>query len=390
MFSRRTAWPLEANTITATLTKLRGDGAEIIDLTESNPTRCGFAYPTQALLNPLAAAGGLVYDPQPLGNLKAREAVARYYQEKDFSVPAPQICLTASTSEGYSYLFRLLADPGERILFPRPSYPLFHFLGDLNDIQLDFYPLRYEGHAWRIDFEALEALIQSDTKAIVLVNPNNPTGSFIKEKEMQTLNAVCRKHHLALIADEVFGDFVLGEKARPVSLAENAQVLTFTLGGLSKTLGLPQMKLAWLTVSGPDETVKAALERLEMIADTYLSVNIPVQNALGTWLPLRAKIQSLILERIRRNWKFLKDTCPHQIFDAEGGWYAVLRIPPTFSEEEWVLKFLKEARVFVHPGYFFDFEEEGFAVVSLLPPEEAFQEGVRRLLALITGAAVKP
>lgn len=384
-FAKRTDWPLSSNRITAVMEGLRRNGAAILDLTESNPTRCGFAFPNEMILNPLGNEDNLCYEPLAQGSVKAREAVSGYYRTKGFDVSAENIILTSSTSEAYSHLFRLLVNAGERVLFPRPSYPLFQFLGDLNDVQLDFYTLTYTDR-WGMDFDQIQRNIQSDTRALVLVNPNNPTGSFVTRKEKELLNALCRERNLSMICDEVFGDFSLDPTAQGVSLVNNSDVLTFILGGLSKTLGLPQMKLSWIILSGPAELVKTARERLEIIADTYLSVNTPVQNALDRWLPLKDQIQGEMKARLKRNLRFLKEKAaggPCRFFEPEGGWYAVLKIPSTLGEEEWVLQFLQEDHVFVHPGYFFDFEEETFIVVSLLPPEEVFRSGVDRVLKRI-------
>lgn len=382
MFSRRTNWPLSSNRITRTLEQLKKANVSIIDLTESNPTRCGFAYPSQEILLPLASDKNLRYEPQPQGSLEAREAVARYYKEQGRDVPVERIFLTASTSEAYSYLFRLLADAGQEVLFPRPSYPLFQFLGDLNDVTLNYYPLVFTGH-WHMDFSQLEGCIQPATKAIVLVNPNNPTGSFIKKEELSALNRICQAKNIPIISDEVFADFAFPGDKDAVSLVNNDAVLTFVMGGLSKTLALPQMKLSWIIVSGPEELADQACQRLEMIADTYLSVNTPVQNAVAGWLSSRDEFQRPIKQRTLDNLRFLEEAVKAtqcQLLKPEGGWYAVILVPSSHvSEEDLVLRLLEKEHVFVHPGYFFDFEEEGFLVVSLLPPSDIFQEGIKRI-----------
>ena len=380
-FAKRTDWPLSSNRITVAMEDLRRDGAAVLDLTESNPTRCGFAFPNEMILKSLGNEDNLRYEPLPQGSVRAREAVGGYYMAKGFDVSVENIILTSSTSEAYSYLFRLLVNAGERVLFPRPSYPLFQFLGDLNDVHLDFYTLTYTDR-WGMDFDQIRRNIQTDTRALVLVNPNNPTGSFVAKKEKEWLNALCRERNLSIICDEVFGDFPLDPTAQGVSLVNNGDVLTFVLGGLSKTLGLPQMKLSWIILSGPAALVKTARERLEIIADTYLSVSAPVQNSLERWLPLKDQIQGGMKARLERNLQFLKERVrggPCRLFEPEGGWYAVLKIPATLSEEEWVLQFLQEDHVFVHPGYFFDFDDEAFIVVSLLPPEEVFEAGIDRV-----------
>ncbi|MBF0523025.1 MAG: pyridoxal phosphate-dependent aminotransferase [Candidatus Omnitrophica bacterium] len=383
-FSRRTDWELSSNQITSIVDQLKKENQEILNLTESNPTACGFQY-SGNILRALADKESLSYEPDAQGMLKAREAITDYYRTKNVHISPEQIFLTASTSEAYSYLFRLLADPEDCILFPTPSYPLFQFLGDLNDVQLDFYPLQYFNE-WVIDFKELEEVLNPRTKGIVLVNPNNPTGSFIKPYELEALNALCHEQGLSIICDEVFHDFSFEEKKDHLSLVNNKPVLTFVLGGLSKTLALPQMKLSWIILSGPSELVKIAQARLEVISDTYLSVNTPVQHACASWLKDRHEIQNQILERIRHNLEFLKNQvipvgC--QLLHAEGGWYAVVRIPNTQTEEEWIMQFLKQDGVFVHPGYFFDFSDDTHIVLSLLPQEKVFQEGLSRVLKRI-------
>lgn len=390
VFAKRTGWPLSSNRIAQVLERLKKGGGSFWDLTESNPTRCGFSYPSRAILAALDDERNLLYEPCPCGSPRAREAIARDYHRKGVEVAPENIILTAGTSEAYSHLFRLLVNSGEKVLFPSPSYPLFQFLGDLNDVQLTFYPLIHAGQNWGIDFNSLEEMSWNGVKAMVLVNPNNPTGSFIKRDELDTLNRICRAKNLPLISDDVFADFPLTTPAPGVSLAGNREVLTFVLGGLSKTLGLPQMKLSWIILSGPEFLVKAARQRLEVIADTYLSVGTPVQNALEGWLAFKDPIQEEIRARLTRNLDFLKKETrggPCAVWEPEGGWYAVLKIPRTHGEEEWVLKFLEEDGVFVHPGYFFDFSGEAFIVVSLLPPVEVFEEGLRRIVRRIRGSS---
>ncbi|HQP10855.1 MAG TPA: pyridoxal phosphate-dependent aminotransferase, partial [Candidatus Omnitrophota bacterium] len=274
-FARRTDWPATPNALTGALQKIRGENAAILDLTESNPTRCGFSYADdKSLMESLAVQENKAYRPEPHGHLKAREAISDDYKSKGIDVPPEKILLTASTSEAYSYLFRLLANPSDQILFPHPSYPLFSFLGDLNDCLMDTYPLRYDG-SWRMDLKRIGDLMRDDTKAVVLVSPNNPTGSYVRAEELEELNFLCRQNNAALICDEVFADFTLEAKRYYPSLAGNKEVLTFVLGGISKTLGLPQMKLSWIVMNGPEELVRRANARLEIIADTYLSVNTP-------------------------------------------------------------------------------------------------------------------
>ncbi len=387
MFSQRTNWEFEKNPLMAELERLKQQGADILDLTESNPTHCEFSYPSSKILKSLGSESHLDYRPSPLGTLEARESVAQYYADKGFTVTPEKIFLSASTSESYSFIFRLLMNPGESVLVPTPSYPLFQYLAELNDIEILTYPLSYRD-GWKIESEKIVSLLRANTRALILVNPNNPTGSYIKSHELEAINRLAKDHNLALISDEVFWDFPLEEPFQKfVSTVQNDSVLTFTMGGASKTLGLPQMKLAWTHVSGPEKAVAQALERLEVILDTYLSVNTPVMNSIHDWLLLRSEIQEQMLSRLRQNYDFIQESLPEMknvsFLKAEGGWYAVLKLPDILSEDEWALEFLRKDHVFIHPGYFFDFDQESYMVLSLLPSLSIFQEGLRRILARI-------
>ncbi len=346
----------------------------IADLTASNPTRCGFKY-SDSLLDALADARALDYDPQPRGLLSAREAVCRYYADHSVALDPGQIVLTTSTSEAYSFLFRLLCDPGSEILVPQPGYPLFDFLATLDDVRIKAAPLVYDD-GWQIDFEGLRRTITPHTRAIVVVHPNNPTGHFTKEWEAEELARICRASGLSLIVDEVFLDYGFG--ATPRSFAAGIEgVPVFVVSGLSKIAGLPQMKAAWIVATGPDNA--QALERLEVIADTFLSMNAPVQWALPEWLASRAEIQEQILRRVSANLAELDRqlaTLPTlQRLAFEGGWYAVLRVPALEPDEQTVLALL-ERGVWVHPGYFFGLPESGWLVVSLLGDEAEFDGGM--------------
>ncbi|MBI3999668.1 MAG: pyridoxal phosphate-dependent aminotransferase [Candidatus Omnitrophica bacterium] len=389
MLASRTNWKFTHNQLTQRLETLKQSGVQVIDLSESNPTHCGFDYLKSSLLTPLADPQNIIYEPNPRGMPEARYAIQTYYQEKKVTVPLEHIFLTASTSEAYSLLMRLLVNPGQRILVPRPSYPLFDFLTDLNDVILDSYFLRYEAREWHIDMTSLTRAIHSDTKAIILVNPNNPTGSFLKRNELNEILKLARKHSLALISDEVFSDYSFSEDSDRVLTLAGAthEMITFTLGGISKMLGLPQMKLSWILAGGPTETLRFLLERLEVILDTYLSVNTPAQRALVSWLPLKHSIQGEIKDRVQKNLALLiallSQTHPASCLPMEGGWYAVLRLPKIQSEEEWALEFLEKDHVYLHPGYFFDFEEEVYIVISLLPPCNIFKEGISRILTRV-------
>lgn len=383
-FARRTHWDFDANPLIARLDQFRDDKVPVTDLTESNPTRCGFHYPEQKILGSFQNTGNLSYHPSAQGALSARETVAADYSQRGASVDPSRILLTASTSEAYSLVFRLLADPGDTILIPRPSYPLFHLLMDINDVRIGTYPLVYD-QGWKVDLEALRQAVDERTRAIVLVNPNNPTGSFIGNNELAQINAVCREKDLCLICDEVFADYRLEEKPdRAGSLAGNGEVLTFVLNGISKSLGLPQMKAGWIALSGPDAQVRAARQRLEVILDTYLSVNTPAQNALPAWLALRDPIQQEINGRLRKNLDLVSrqlEGSPAGLLAPEGGWYAPLRLPEGTDEEGLAMQLLEEDHVFVHPGYLFDFQDFPAAVVSLLTPPEQLEKGIGCLLS---------
>jgi alanine-synthesizing transaminase len=384
MFSRRTNWQLTPNRLTQALAEVRASGAELLDLTISNPTRAGFEYDNQAILGSFQNPNSLLYDPQPKGLLGARQDIARYYQgDHGISLDPEQIVLTTGTSEAYSYVFRLLCNAGDEILVPNPSYPLFDFLGDLQDVRLVPYPLEY-ADGWFIDFASLVRAITPQTRAILLVHPNNPTGSYLRDEEVQRLNSICGERNLALVVDEVFLDFPFEGKAAK-SFAGNAEALTFTLSGLSKISALPQMKIAWVVTSGPSELAAPALERLEIVADTFLSLSGPAQYALPVLLEQRHLIQPQIVQRVQENRAVLRDLLAQQtackLLRAEAGWTAVFRMPPGTSDEDLAIKLLRDQRVLVHPGHFYDFPSDGFLVVSLLTPVAEFREGAQRLLS---------
>jgi len=388
-FSRRTGWKLTPNRLTEALLEVRAAGREVLDLTVSNPTQAGIQYDADSILKVLANPAALDYDPQPKGLRCAREAVAEYYScgadTPVREVDPESLVLTTSTSEGYSYIFRLLANPGDEVLVPKPSYPLFDFLAGLQDVKLKPYPLIYD-HGWQIHLDALESAINRRTRAVIVVHPNNPTGSYVTDAERSALNAFCREHGLALMVDEVFLDYTHDGTPRS-TFAANQDVLTFTLSGLSKIAGLPQMKLGWIAVSGPEKEVAAAMQRLEVIADTYLSLNAPVQLAAATLLEQRKKIQPQLTHRVRANLAELDRQLSQQQVCArlaiEGGWYAVLRVPVTQSDEDLAVAILRDACVLVHPGHFYDFASDGFLVLSLITPPQEFCEGVGRALKLL-------
>ena len=385
LFSKRTSWELSENPLSLALNELRAKGVPLFDLTESNPTRVGIVYP-QEFLSAFSDPANLMYAPHPKGLLKAREAVSRYYADKKVKLSPEDLVLTSSSSEAYAFLFRLLMDPHDRVLLPAPSYPLFSYLAGLNDVDVAYYRLYFDGEAWRIDFDSLEEAADRDAKAVILVSPNNPTGSCVKPDEIARLNALCAARKMAIISDEVFADYIFDDKKTAYqSLAGNTGALSFALGGLSKAMAMPQMKLGWIAANGPKKQVQAALERLEVIADTYLSVNTPVQNAAGIWLPQRALVRDQVMARVKANYDHLVKAASDvmKVFPVEGGWYATLKTRLGVPEDEWALQLLRESHVFVHPGFFFDFDEEGYVVVSLLTPEDTFREGIARLLAAI-------
>jgi len=383
-FSTRFKWSLESNRLALMLGEKRRAHARVLDLTQSNPTRVGLKYPTDAVLNALGRPEAIAYDPSPRGLSIAREAVSDYYRERGFEVDPVHLHLTASTSEGYTYIFKLLADQGQSVLAPQPSYPLFEFLAALEGVELRPYELNYlHPMGWEIDFDSLERAIDDSTRAVIVVSPNNPTGSFIKKPEVERLNGICSRHGLALICDEVFGDYFFdADEHRAPSLVTNYPVLTFVLSGLSKILALPQMKLSWIVTAGQASVRDEAIERLDLIADTFLSVGAPVQHAAPFWLKLRSDIQGQILERVHGNLQSLRQVeslC--RLLTVEGGWYATLDIPRYVPEEEWVLNLLERDDLLTHPGYFFDFPREAFLILSLLPEPEVFREAISRLYA---------
>jgi hypothetical protein len=353
-------------------------------LTESNPTHAGLAYPGQEILTALGDPRSLLYEPSPAGAAEARNSVAAYYAARGAPVPPGAIVLTASTSEAYAHLFKLLADPGDEVLVPRPSYPLFEFLARLESVRAVEYPLVYDG-TWRIDFEALEASLTPRARAIVVVNPNNPTGSFLKRDELARLIQLAARRGVAIVSDEVFSDYAFAsDPARATTLATVAEALTFCLSGLSKIAGLPQMKLGWIVTAGPEELRARAFARLELIADTYLSVAAPVQHAAARLMEAGAQVRDRIAVRVRENLAWLRGAAAGSalsVLEVEGGWYATLRVPATRSEEEWTLDLLERDGVLVQPGFFYDFETEAFLVLSLLTPPDVFREGVGKVLA---------
>ncbi len=385
MFSSRLRQAAGRNRLAVALDRRRANGDPVIDLTLSNPTRAGLRYPG-GMLAPLAQDRSLCYDPEPFGLLSARQAVADDFARRGLAVPANRTVLTASTSEAYSLLFKLLCDPGDAVLAPRPSYPLVEHLTDLDGVVLEHYRLEFHGR-WELDLQDLREKAGSGRmRAIVMINPNNPTGSVVTDAELDAVASIARDHDLALISDEVFADYPIAA-ANPASALRQGKALTFALGGLSKSAGLPQVKLGWIAAGGPARLVGDALERLETICDAYLSVATPVQVAAPQLLTAGAAVRTQIQARVRENYTRLTALASANpacaVLPVEAGWYAVVQVPAVESEDTIVLDLLDETGVLVHPGYFFDFEREAFLVVSLLPDQHVFASAAQALFGQI-------
>ena len=387
MFSRRFPPPAKANALTHALDALRAQEVCIADLTASNPTCSGIEYPP-GLLEPLAGAAASRYEPHPFGLSAARDAVAGDQRRRGAVVDPSHVVLTASTSEAYSWLFKLLCDPGDAVLAPQPSYPLFEHLAALEGIQVQPYALHYHG-SWSIDIASMAGAPET-TRAVLIVSPNNPTGSYVTRADLDEVSELCRRRGWALIVDEVFADYPLDlpDPITDVAASVATGVLTVTLAGLSKTVGLPQLKLGWMIVGGPEPEREAALASLELIADTYLSVSTPVQVAASHLLGAGGSVRAAIHDRVRHNLGALRavaDRVPScEVLRTEGGWSAVVRVPATRDEERLALDLLEQERVLVYPGYFFDFPREAYLVVSLLPPPAVFSDAVARLLPFVS------
>jgi alanine-synthesizing transaminase len=381
MFSSRVPPELTPNRLAAAVAAHRSAGRSILDLTSTNPTRVGLDYPAD-LLAPLASDAALVYQPEPFGLPAARGAVAADFARRGISVAADHVVLTASTSEAYTLLFKLLCDPGDDVLVPTPSYPLFDHLTRLDALNAREYALQYHGR-WEVDVDSMDAAWSGRTKAVLAVSPNNPTGSTWSEPEWEAVATRCASKGAALIVDEVFADYPLEGRALPVG-PPSGGALVFRLGGLSKSAALPQVKLGWIAVDGPTALVCPALARLELICDTYLSVSTPVQVAAPALIERGAVVRSQVQERIERNFATLRQAAAAdpsvELLHADGGWSAVVRVPARIAEEELVIGLLERCDTLVHPGFFFDFAHEAFLVFSLLPRPGDFAEGVRRVM----------
>ena len=386
-FSRRTAHDFEPNALTRALAERRARGLPVCDLTESNPTHTSLPYEHERIAAALGDVRSAKYEPHALGLASARSVVQESQRAAGFNVPLDRILLTSSTSEAYGFLFKLLCDAGDEVVIPRPSYPLFEHLASLEHVRTSFYQLAYDG-AWHIDFDSLRRAVNARTRAIVLVSPNNPTGSFVKRDELARL----AEFGLPLISDEVFSAFELGESSRRArSVLELDEVLVFALGGLSKYAALPQMKLAWTCARGPEAALRDAFTRLELVADTYLSPNTPVQLALPELLAASAPVRVALNARIARNFATLTaafaGTAATPLF-LEGGWYATLRLPSVLDEASWLLTLLNEDGVLTQPGFFYDFIEGPVLVLSLITEEQELALGVSRIaerVRLVTG-----
>jgi alanine-synthesizing transaminase len=386
-FSSRFHWDSRPNPLTELLREKHSSGATILDLTESNPTHAGLIYPQEQILSAIADSRLLRYDPDPRGLLSAREAVCRYYSDRGADVHPGRVILTSSTSEAYAYLFKLLTDPGDEVLVPRPSYPLFEYLAAMESVIVKPYPLRHDG-AWHIDFAELEKAAGPRTRAIAIVNPNNPTGSYLKKDEWTRLASWASSHGVAILSDEVFSDYAFeGDPDRLTTLAAAEEASVFAMSGLSKIAGLPQMKLGWIVASGPGHA--AALDGLEWIADTFLSVATPIQLALDRLLSATETVRHQIRERTAGNLGEARARfgagSASRILRVEGGWYIVIQVPRVRSEEEWALGLLRDVDVLVQPGYFYDFEAEAYLVISLLTETKTFREGIHRLANYVNG-----
>lgn len=385
-YSRRLPWSSAPNAFSRLLQQKRQGGARLLDLTVSNPTEAFEDYPHDRIAGAFSAVHDFTYHPDPFGHLAARRAIAADYCARGLTIQPEQLLLTASTSEAYALLFKLFCDPGDEVLAPLPSYPLFEYLAALESVRIVPYRVRYDG-SWFIDMANLRQSVSPCTRALIIVNPNNPTGSFLKRYEAEELFRFSKDHGLPIISDEVFMDYSFGEyPSRVATLIGSESVLSFSLNGLSKAAGMPQMKLAWIALSGPETVRESARQRLELLSDTYLSVGTPVQYALPELLRIGSDIQHLIAQRLTRNLAALHAklaNTPAHCLHVEGGWSAIVQLPRTSTEEIWITRLLEEESVIVQPGYFFDMDSEAYLVLSLLTPPETFDEGVQRLNELV-------
>ena len=384
-YSKRLSWETTPNRIAESAAEKKRLGVPLLDLTVSNPTEVISDYPHDLIRQAYGVVRDFTYRPDPLGSKTARQAIAAYYRQRSIEFSPERLVLTASTSEAYTLLFKLLCDPGDEVLAPIPSYPLFEYLAAMECIGIAPYRLAYDG-SWFIDFEHLRKQISARSKAIVVVNPNNPTGSFLKASELAELLALAEERNLPIISDEVFMDFSLrGSTAQVNTLIGANSVLSFSLNGLSKTAGMPQMKLGWIAINGPEREAYQARERLELLTDNFLSVATPVQEAAPELLEIGSVIQKSLTAQIVQNFRGLSRLTgsPAHALYTEGGWSAILQVPRTQPEESLVLQLLQEQNVLVQPGYFFDMPSEAYVIVSLITPPGEFTEGIERLKELL-------
>lgn len=380
MFSSRTNWNLLPNKLSQLIEERRKQGQLILDLTESNPTKVGLNFKDANILTPFENNSNLIYEPDPKGLIDARVVVSGYYKQRGIDVSPENIILTTGSSEAYSFILKLIADVNDEVLVPIPSYPLLSIISQLNDVSMKHYRLMYDGE-WHIDFDSVESAITKKTKAILVIHPNNPTGSYIKRYEYEKLTEIAEKFNLAIISDEVFLDYsIVHDEQRLESFAGANDVLTFTISGISKMLGMPQMKVGWIVVSGSNKQVSIALSRLEMIADTYLSVSIPIQNSLRCWLSQFKQINSEILNRVKHNYSLLETTVEKvpsvTVLIAEGGWNAIIQLPNIRQDDEWVEYFIQNSNVLFQPGYFYDFQGDAYLVMSLIQHPEIVEKAL--------------
>jgi aspartate/methionine/tyrosine aminotransferase len=379
MFSSRFNYELSDNPLNILLIKKKLNKEKIIDLTISNPTLAGFDYDHTEILSAISGTESLQYNPNPKGLLHARTAVKNYYKDSGYEINPDSIFLTSGTSEAYTFLFKLLTNPGDEILIPTPSYPLIEFIANLENINAVEYPLFYDGN-WKLNINKIEERITKKTKAIIIINPNNPTGSYVKKQEIEKLNEICAEKEIAIISDEVFLDYKIDKNIDVTSLAGNTGTLTFVLSGISKICALPQLKLSWIQINAGKELFSKVSERLEIITDTYLTVATPVQLAAEYLINNRQFIQEQIYKRISNNLEFITKKVFNSkkifLYKPEGGWYVILKFNSNMTDEERCLKLLKEFNIYIHPGYFYDFAVDGFVVLSLITPEEDFKEGI--------------
>jgi alanine-synthesizing transaminase len=386
MFSSRTDWNTTPNRLSGLAAEKRLRGESIIDLTESNPTKVEFSYPSKEILRALTDPSILSYQPEPRGLLSARKAIAEYYAEHGIAITPEQIILTSSTSEAYTFLFKLLCNVGDEVVAPQPSYPLLEYLCQVNDVTLRNYRLAYDGE-WHIDFESLQAQFSERTRAIILIHPNNPTGSYLKQNEFDRICSLASEHHSMLIADEVFGPYNISPDIHCANiLTSQTFVPLFSLNGISKLLGLPQLKLSWIVVDGNLQQRNNALNRLDIIADTFLSVNTPAQIALPKLLRSSSEIRNQIRLRIQENYRILQSVfmdSSTSVLRVEGGWYAILQLPQKYSDDHWAEEILTHENILVQPGNFFDLEQKSSIVISLLPISRLFEDSIRQLQRFI-------